>query len=134
MQAAPSGGRILVIMRDQYRGDRLPREFVEHPAAKIGAQRNVEAIKWLIQQQRPRPGQQGTQQADPRPLAAGKRRRIASIESRQTGALQRLLDPGFALGAANVSGKRQQQILPDAEVVEQQRILEQNADTAPLGG
>lgn len=50
MQTAPAGGRILVIMRDQHSGDRLPRQFVEHPAAKIGAQRNVEAIKRLIQQ------------------------------------------------------------------------------------
>ena len=108
MQTAPAGGRILVIMRDQHRGDRLPRQFVEHPAAKIGAQRNVEAVKRLIQQQRPRSGQQGAQQADPRPLAAGKGGRIARIKPRQTGALQRLFDLGFALGAADVSGKRQQ--------------------------
>ena len=82
MQAASSDGRILVIMRDQHRGDRLPRQFVEHPAAKIGAQRHVETIKRLIQQQRPRPGQQGAQQADSRPLAAGKGCRIAPVEPR----------------------------------------------------
>lgn len=121
-------------MRHQQRRNGQPRQFVEYPAAKIGAQLNVEAIKGLIKQQRPRSGQQGAHQADPRPLAAGKGGRIAAVETLQTGALQRLFYLRFALGTLDVSGQRQPQILSDAEVVKQQRVLEQDADTPPLGG
>ena len=52
----------------------------------------------------------------------------------QPGGIQRLRDRLPTRAPGDALGQRQQQILPDAELVEQQRVLKENTQPAGLHG
>ncbi|MDV7400112.1 hypothetical protein RZS08_52335, partial [Arthrospira platensis SPKY1] len=90
----------------------------------------VQAGERLVQQQRPWLGEQGPHQGHAGTLSAREGGRVAVAIPGQTGLVQRLLHPRPARGGRS-RRHREQQVLPDAHVGEQQVVLEDQADAAP---
>ena len=125
-----AGRNIVLIVRDQHHRDIARAGGVKNPCPKRRAQRFIEAAERFVQQQRLRLCEQGPQQADTGTLPAGEGGRIAGVMTAQPGGIQRLLDRFPTRSPDDPLRQGQQQILPDAELFKQQRILKENAQPA----
>ena len=127
--------RLLLIMRDEHRGDPgLALQLRDH-LAHLQAQLRVEIRQRLVHEEEARPDHHRAGQRDALALAAGEFRRAALRESLQSHALERLSDAFAHIRLADVA---RAQAIGDVVihrlVREQGVVLKHHADVALVGG
>ena len=93
-------------------------------ATKLRHQILIQSGKGLVQQQCLRRGQQGPHQPDPRRLSTRQAGRITITKASHTRLLQRHCYRGRARCTTDIAGQAKGQIIPNAHMREQQRVLE----------
>ena len=121
--------RLLLVVGDEDRGQLLLGEDLAHLFAHPRPQAGVEVGEGLVEEQRPRLGDQRPRQRHPLLLAAGELVRVALAEAAEADRLQRRGD----LVAVGPAAERVADVGGDVHVGEERVVLEDHADPAALG-